>query len=392
MKDPLIGKILEKKDEEKVKNTVSSEVKDMSFREEEYEVLEEKNLRNLTKVKDRAFPEPEITIDELMGKPRPPEDEAFVIVQDGGVGDAICASPMIESAKNFYPNRKIIVGSSHSEILVGNPHIDHLYHLGYPKDMFERWVKPLRHFGSVIKRDIYNASAHKLFPGPLSMIWCHLYGVPFIEDNIKIYLNQDEENEAVDFLKSFPKKEVIIIHGTGAKLLFNPDVQITPNKDYFSDYWEILVKELTKQYYVVQVGGANEQEIKGVSTYLMGRTSIRQTAALLKYCLTYISIDSFVGHAGAAVGKKGVVLWGRSNPFIAGHQINRNIWVKDSCEFGDLHCGRPSGYFGDSEMYMGQGRPWVCPSRSCMRAITPRIVLKEVVKLIETIKKEQIIK
>ena len=29
-----------------------------------------------------------MTIDELMGKPAPPEDAAFVIIQDGGVGDA----------------------------------------------------------------------------------------------------------------------------------------------------------------------------------------------------------------------------------------------------------------------------------------------------------------
>ena len=322
------------------------------------------------------------TIQELIGEERPPEDRAFVIIQDGGVGDAICATPMIESAMKFHKGKEIVVGSAHHEILINNPHIDHLYSLASPGDLFEKWVKPLKHFGSVIKRDIYNACAHKLFPGPLSMVWCHLYNVPFYEDNIKVYLLKGEEEEAIDFIKTFPK-EVILIHPYGAKLLFDPKVQITPNKDWFPECWEQVVSELTEKYDVVQIGGPEEEPIKGVTTYLMGQTSIRQTAALIKHCLTYICIESFVGHCGAAVGKPGVVLFGRSNPYIAGHKINKNLWIPNSCEFNDLFCGRPQGYFGDSEMFRGVMRPWICPSRSCMKAIRPVNVLSAVQEIID---------
>lgn len=348
MADEIIEKIINKKEVKKVKAEFSTELK---------------------------------SIDEIMGKEKPLQDKAFVIIQDGGVGDSICATPMIESAKKTYPEKTIVVGSAHAQILENNPNIDHLYHLASPGDLFEKWVKPLKHFGSVIKRDIYNECAHKLFPGCLSMVWCYLYGVPFYGDDVKIYLTKNEEEEGKRFISSF-RRPVIIIHGTGAKLLFNPAVQITPNKDWFPEYWEELVKELTKQFDVVQVGGPEEREIKGVTTYLMGRTSIRQTASLLKYCLTYISIDSFVGHCGPAVGKKGIVLFGRSNPFIAGHESNVNLWINDSCEFNDLFCGRPQGYFGDSELFQGQMRPWVCPSRSCMKAIKPKRVIQEINKII----------
>jgi ADP-heptose:LPS heptosyltransferase len=324
----------------------------------------------------------DITVQELMGGPKPNDDVAFVIIQDGGVGDAICATPMIKAAKKFYKDKTIIVGSSHAEILENNPDIDHLYHLASPGDLFEKWVKPLKHFGSVVKRDIYNSCAHKIFPGPLSMIWCHLYGLPFEDDDIKVYLTEREDEEAKKFLKTFPRP-VILIHGTGAKLTFNPSVQITPNKDWFFDYWQVLVNNLVKDFDIIQVGGKEEPMIPGVTTYLMGATSLRQTAALLKNCLTYVSIDSFVGHCGAGVGKTGIVLFGRSNPYIAGHKTNLNLWVKDSCEFNDLHCGRPQGYFGDSEMFRGQMRPWACPSRSCMRALTPDVVIQEVYKIVE---------
>jgi len=323
-----------------------------------------------------------ITIDEVMGRARPSEDKAFVIIQDGGVGDAICATPMIESARKTYPNKKIIVGSSHHEILIGNPNIDVLYNLAFPGDLFEKWVKPLRHFGSVIKRDIYNECAHKLFPGRLSKVWCWLYNVPYPGDNIRVYLSDQEDAEAKYFLKSFPKP-VIIIHPFGARLTFNPEVQITENKDWFVDRWTELVKVLSKDFDIIQVGGQKEQQIPGVSCYLLGSTSLRQTAALLKNCLTFVSIDSFVGHCGPAVGKRGVVLFGRSNPWIAGHEVNENVFVPNSCEFNDLFCGRPQGYFGDSELYKGSLRPWACPHRSCMRAITTNLVLKHLYKIID---------
>jgi len=321
------------------------------------------------------------TIDELMGKPKPNDDKAFVIIQDGGMGDAICASAMVESAKQFYPDKKIVVGSTYSDIYLNNPNVDELYSLFSPEDLFEKWVKPLKHFGSVIKRDIYNACAHKLFPGPLSKIWCHLYGVPYHGDNIKVYITADEDKSAIKYLNTFPRK-VVIIHPTGAKLNFNPDVQITPNKDWFKESWEEVVKGLTPKYDVIQLGGKNEEQIPGVTTYLLGGCSPRQSIALIKNCLTFVGIDSFVVHAGASVGKKGVGLFGRSNPYIAGHSSNTNIWVKDSCEFDDLGCGRPQGYFGDSEIFQGVARPWRCPNRSCMKAIKPKDVLKALFDII----------
>jgi len=400
MNDPELEKALDKVTENLKKQTDEEIVNNILKNAEEEKIIEDEDddvvimsddirFENETEqpFKSMLYAHDGMTIDELMGGKKPKDDDAFVIIADGGVGDNVCISPMIESAKKTYPNKKIIVGASHHEVLIGNPNIDVLYNLGFPGDLFDKWVKPLKHFGSVIKRDIYNACAHKLFPGPLSMIWCHLYGVPYYGDKVKIYLSEDEEKEAKQFLKSFPR-DVIFIHGTGAKLTFNPSVQITPNKDWFPEYWEHLVAELTKDFDVVQVGGPQESPIKGATTYLMGQTSLRQTAALLKQSLTYVAIDSFVGHCGAAVDKTGVVLFGRSNPYIAGHAVNKNMFVKGSCEENDLFCGRPQGYFGDAEMFQGQLRPWVCPHRSCMKAIRPSRVLEEVLKIAKKAKKK----
>jgi ADP-heptose:LPS heptosyltransferase len=115
---------------------------------------------------------------------------------------------------------------------------------------------------------------------------------------------------------------------------------------------------------------------------MMGGMSLRLTAALIKHSLSHVCIDSVCNHLSAGVGNKGIVLFGRSNPYIAGHRSNVNLWVQDSCEFGDIFCGRPQGYFGDSAIYRGVRGCWVCPTRSCMKALTPEIVYSELVKVI----------
>jgi ADP-heptose:LPS heptosyltransferase len=328
------------------------------------------------------------SIYELIGKEKPEEDKVLVIIQDGGIGDAVCATPMLEQARKIYPNKTIVVGSTHPEVLERNPNIDHLYHLAMPGNLFEKWVRPLKHLGSVRKLDIYNENAHKLFPGPLSMIWSYLYNLPWQNDDVKIYLTENEENDAKVWLSSFAPREVIIIHTAGAHITYNPKVQVTPNKDWFKDYWARLVSMLSIDYDVVQVGGPEEERIPGCSMYLMGGCSLRATCALLKYCLTYVGIDSFCNHAGPAVGKSGVVLFGRSNPYIAGHAINRNLWIDGSCVDDNLFCGRPCGYFGDSELHKGNMRSWECKTRSCMRALTPEIVYDQTIQHIKQLKGE----
>lgn len=316
------------------------------------------------------------TIDELMGKPKPPEDEAFVIIFDGGLGDTICMTPMIESAKYYYPDKKIIVGVTYPELLFNNPNIDVLYDLKEPTDLYDTWIKPLKHFGSVLNQNLYFDNVHKLFPGPISMAFCYMYGIPFIHDVVKLYLTAQEVDNAKKFVSTFNKaKKIIVIHGTGARPGVDPTKQVTPNKDWFIDYWNELTFILKKNYHIIQVGSEFDVPIKHVDVSLLGKCSVRETAALLRYSYTFIAIDSFVSHVGPAVGKYGIVITGRSNPYIVGHALNKNLWVENSCDQNDMHCGRPQGIYGDDELFRGTRRPWVCKTRSCLRAIKPYDIL-----------------
>ena len=53
--------------------------------------------------------------------------------------------------------------------------------------------------------------------------------------------------------------------------------------------------------------------------------SIAVLRELLWQCRTWIGVDSFFQHLGWDEGKKGIVLWGPSDPLIFGHPENINL-------------------------------------------------------------------
>ena len=77
--------------------------------------------------------------------------------------------------------------------------------------------------------------------------------------------------------------------------------------------WEELKKILIKDEHEVEI----ITEDKGL-TY-------KEIAKKIKICKTFITVDSFAGHLGNAVSKRGIVLFGGTDPKIFGHKNNINI-------------------------------------------------------------------
>jgi len=55
---------------------------------------------------------------------------------------------------------------------------------------------------------------------------------------------------------------------------------------------------------------------------------MEQLAELIRQCRTWISVDSFFQHYAWDLGKRGIVLWGQSDPNVFGHPENINL-LKD---------------------------------------------------------------
>lgn len=91
-------------------------------------------------------------------------------------------------------------------------------------------------------------------------------------------------------------------------------------------YWKELIEQIKEP--IIQVGVEGETQL--VSDFRKN-LPIPELRTLLKECRIWISIDSFMQHLGWDEGKKGIVLWGPSDPLIFGHSENINLLKDRSC-------------------------------------------------------------
>lgn len=89
-------------------------------------------------------------------------------------------------------------------------------------------------------------------------------------------------------------------------------------------YWSDVVAGLKANgAWLVQIGIAGEPLI-GCDEFRFNLTD-EGLRSLLYECDTFLSVDSFLPHFAAHIGKKGVVIFGKSDPEIFGHSIHLNI-------------------------------------------------------------------
>ena len=88
-------------------------------------------------------------------------------------------------------------------------------------------------------------------------------------------------------------------------------------------YWEELISLIKEP--IVQVGIEGEKQLVPDFRKNLSILELRQ---LIQECRTWVGIDSFFQHLAWDENKKGILLWGPSDPNIFGHPENINL-LKD---------------------------------------------------------------
>lgn len=93
-------------------------------------------------------------------------------------------------------------------------------------------------------------------------------------------------------------------------------------------YWKELISLLLKSETIIQVGTIDEKQL--VPDFRKN-LKLKDLHELVKKCTFWISIDNFFHHMAHYIGKKGVVIWGPSDPDIFGYPENLNILKDRNC-------------------------------------------------------------
>ncbi|MBF0564220.1 MAG: glycosyltransferase family 9 protein [Nitrospirae bacterium] len=202
----------------------------------------------------------------------------------GGLGDALMLSGALKLAYDCNPDRKynLIRRTKYLSILEGHPALDAV---GFPPKNAE-----IIDTGYWSRKEYGTERAFQILASIFGL------SVPVEE---KLYMPGVPEDVPLFADIPFGKNNVIIAPASDS-----------PRKEMAIGYWVDLVKMLRRDgCFVLQVGKMNNKHIRGAYS-LLGLTTPRQLAALVKRCDMVVTPDNFIMHLAHLTGTPAVVLWG----------------------------------------------------------------------------------
>ena len=251
----------------------------------------------------------------------------------GGIGDELLLTTVAHELKFRNPNLKIWQVSHSSELLLHNPDYTKVFSM-------EHW--PLRYSILMESRRKRLSYAIEIEPRkeeipPKVHIIAELCRKANIQGEIKIrpYL----------FLTNEEKKTGRLAENQIAIQCIGDDSYTTVMRNKLWDYgrFQSVVNTISDSNIgikIIQLGTSGDRLLDGV-TDLRGKTSLRQSAAILNQCNFFIGTVGFLMHLARAVECRSVIIYGgREHSSQTGYICNENLnsypdcspcWLWDDC-------------------------------------------------------------
>lgn len=251
------------------------------------------------------------------------------LMSTGGIGDAILTTPVIRALKERDPGCKLVVvciPRTHVEVYKHNPHIDVLKFAG-PRVFVKSPLANLIHQARTAHRLETGKFVINMWGGTFPGLWsasnvteiiAERLNIPLSNRQLEIFLTPAEDEKAGNYLSQY--SNVVAIHVTP---------HTSSNKTWPAERWTALVRKNSALTFI-QLGAAEDASVKG-AVDLRGKTSLRETFAIIKHAKSFVGVDSGLAHAAAAFGTPGVVLFGPSSPLVLGHDGNVNLYKALRC-------------------------------------------------------------
>ncbi len=333
---------------------------------------------------------------------------SLLVIQTAFIGDVLLVIPLLKAAKKFFPSARlsILVRPPGGNLLEPLPFLDEI--IVYDKLGKDRGISALIKLTHILKDKNFDAALlpHRSFRSgyiawragiPLRVGFDKGGGRIFHQRKVPYRKNIHEIERNLYLLRNLgykgdpPDPEVVcteddrqtvdhLLKGTGT----SPCIVLAPgsvweSKRWLPEYYTELGRKLHNAgYAVLLIGGEQDRDLCAQIALqigsgcldLTGRTTLRQSVALLQRCDLLITNDSAPTHLGSAAGTRVLTLFGSTTP-----------------EFGFAPYGpkgRSLGIELDCRPCTDHGRHR-CPEKHfrCMRDLSPDRVFSEAMSMLE---------
>jgi ADP-heptose:LPS heptosyltransferase len=248
----------------------------------------------------------------------------------GGIGDDLLSSCVFHELKKR-GSRRIAFATTHPSLYDHKPDVDEI--LPWRNTPADKWLHlglPFIRLGYANYNPATDRDEHP--DDHILAVMCRLAGLQGSVD-FRPYLHLTPEELAAGKIT----ENQVAIQSSGLSAAF-----AMRNKEWFPHRFQEVCSELSSDVRVVQIGSKNDPKLEGTID-LRGKTTIRESAAILANSLVFIGLVGFLMHLARAVDCRSVILYGgRETPAQTGYIANQNLytpvkcapcWFRNNCDY-----------------------------------------------------------
>lgn len=252
----------------------------------------------------------------------------ILLQYDGGIGDSLLCSVVSRELRRRGA-RGIWVATRSPDLFSGSPDVDRVVlpaarvH-SYARALGCRLVDPrYNHYDPVSDRHVYK-------PGHQITAMCVAAGITG-EVVLRPHLHLRPEERARGRLA--PRQ--VVLQSSGASARF-PIL----NKEWYPERFAQVAEALRGRFELLQLGSPGDPLLPGVRD-LRGKTTLRETAAILSQSLLFVGLEGLLMHLARAVECRAVVVYGGyTHPTHTGYSAYENLfsavpcapcWLRSTC-------------------------------------------------------------
>jgi hypothetical protein len=259
-----------------------------------------------------------------------PQKPRVLLSFGGGIGDHLLCSGVFRALRERGEQRLWMM-SNHPSLFKHNPDIDHVVP---SHQFFISWAARVgaRYEMLTYTRHIKDEDRDLPPSNHLIVNMCAMYG---LEGRVAVrpYLHLTPDEKAAGRIG--PRQIAVQSSILAAAYPIG-------TKEWYPARMQEVVNGLRGRYTIIQLGSPADPPMEGALDY-RGKTSLRESAAILSQSLAFISAVGFLMHLARAVDCRAVVVFGgREHPSQSGYSCNENLfspvpcapcWLWNSCPY-----------------------------------------------------------
>jgi len=237
----------------------------------------------------------------------------------GGNGDDLMCTTVFRELKKRGAGR-IAMSTPHAGIFQNNPDVDQV--LWHPRPCLNRWLQtglPLLRLGYAAYNPLTDGD--EPLEEHVLIKLCRLAGIAG-QVELRPYLFLTSAEIAAGRVG----KNQVVMQSSGMSAPYPMG-----NKEWYPPRFQEVCSNLCSDNTVVQIGSANDPKLEGAMD-LRGKTTIRESAAIMANSEVFIGLEGFLMHLARAVDCRAVILYGgRIKPSQIGYVANKNLYSPVEC-------------------------------------------------------------